>query len=288
LSPSYQLKNQDGTDNGSEITAGIVEIGYGYYQALASIPDDHTGGILWSSKETTPKYAYQEINPGIDEYTDAKITSRPTATAIDTTLTTSHGSGSWQQSLSGIGANTVTITLTETGGTPKIPSASVEVKNSGGDTLLATALTDSNGQVVFSLDDATYKVYNTKLGSYSFTNPQTLVVSGTTNQSYIGTPISVSAPAQANTCRMFMWAKNPDTTLMTTLSGNITIVDLPYEYSGAFYKNSTIDFTKHDDGYWYVDVVYGATIIIDIVSLGIKIQTIVPSQATKDIGELYP
>ena len=289
LSPSYWLQNADWTNNGLEITAGIVEKGTtGIYQTstLAVIPDGFVGGVLWNSKEVSPIYVYESINPGVDEYTDAKITSRPTATTINTTLETSHGEGSWQQSLGGIGANTVTITLTETGGTPKIPSASVEVKNSAGDTLLATSLTDSNGIATFSLDNGTYKVYNSKLGSYSFVNPQTLVVSGTTNQSYIGTPISVSAPAQANTCRMFIWAKNPDTTLMTTLVGDVTIIALPYEYSGAFYKNTTISFIKHNDGYWYVDIVYGATIIIDIVSLGIKIKTVVPSQTTKDISEL--
>lgn len=265
LSPSYQLKNQDGTDNGTKVTTGVVEIGFGYYQALASIPDNHVGGILWSSEETTPKYVYQEINPGMDEYTDAKISSRAVGV--------------------GTGTNTVTITLTETGGTPVIPGATVTVKNQAGDTVLAIDITDANGQASFVLDDGTYSVYSSLRG-YTFTLPETLVVSGNTNQSYIGTPISISAPAQPNTCRMFIWARNPDGTLMTTLSGNIRITALPYKYSASAYEGQEIAFTKHADGYWYVDVVYSATAEAYIAALGIRLSTIVPAQTTKDISEL--
>ncbi|MGR3310672.1 MAG: hypothetical protein ACUZ77_07840 [Candidatus Brocadiales bacterium] len=276
----YQLKNANGTNNGSRITAGVVEVGNGYYQAAVSIPDGHSGGTLWDTGEGTPKYVYQNINPGMDEYTDAKTTS------IDTTLTASHGAGSWQTGAGGTGTNTVTITLTETGGTPKIPGATVSIKDTPGTTLLATGTTDANGQVVFMLDDGTYSAYKEKLGSYSFTNPETLTVSGNTAQSYIGAPISVSAPVSPNTCRMFIWARNPDGTLMTALNGNIRIVTLPYKYSGSAYEGEEISFTKHADGYWYVDVVYSATVEIYISALGIRINTTVPAQTTKDISEL--
>ncbi|MFQ5834308.1 MAG: carboxypeptidase-like regulatory domain-containing protein [bacterium] len=262
----YQLKNADATNNGTRITAGIVEVGNGYYQASVSIPDTHSGGILWDTGEATPKYVYQDINPGVDEYTDAKISSRAVGM--------------------GTGVNTVTITLTETGGTPVIPGATVSVKNQANDTLLATGTTDANGQVVFMLDNGTYSVDKQKLGSYSFTNPETLVVSGNTNQSYIGTPISVSAPAQPNTCRMFIWARNLDGTLMTTLTGNVTIIKLPYTTSGAAYQKDDTIFILHADGYFYVDVVYGATISIYIPVLGVDTTLVVPSQTTYDLDTL--
>lgn len=286
LTVGYQLKNANGTNNGIRITAGVVEVGFGFYQASVSIPDGHIGGILWDTGEGTPKYVYGDINPGMDEYTDAKTTSRPTATEVDTTLTVAHGAGSWQTGALGGGANTVTITLQETAGTPKIPSASVDIKNLAGDTLLANGTTDSNGQVVFNLNNGTYSVFKSKLGSYSFTNPQTLVISGNTSVSFIGTPINVSAPTQPNTCRMFIWARNLDGTLMATLTGNIRITALPYKFSGAAHKGDEINFTKHLDGFWYVDVVYGATGAIYIPVLGINISATVPVQPTKDISEL--
>lgn len=166
----YQLKNADGTNNGSRISGtAIKEIGAGYYQASVSIPDGHTGGILWDTGEAPPKYAYQDIN--------------------------------------------------------------------------------------------------------------------TSPVSYIVNPVSVAAPAQPNTCRMFIWTRNPDGTLMTSLTGNIRITALPYKYSGAAHKGDEISFTKHADGYWYVDVVYGATVTIYIPVLGISTSQTVPSQTTKDIGD---
>jgi hypothetical protein len=261
----YQLKNADGTNNGTRVTTGIYEIGAGYYQTTVSIPDGHIGGILWDTGEGTPKYVYDTINPGLDEYTDAKISSRAVGV--------------------GAGTNTVTIILTETGGSPVIPGATVTVKNQAGDTILAIDITDANGQTSFMLDDGTYSVYSSLRG-YTFTLPETLVVSGNTNQSYIGIPISVSTPAQPNTCRMFIWARNPDGTLMAALNGNIRIVTLPYKYSGSAYEGEEISFTKHNDGYWYADIVYSATVEIYISALGIRINTTVPAQTTKDISEL--
>lgn len=282
----YQLKNADGTNNGTRVSgATIKEIGSGYYQATVSIPDGHSGGILWDTGEGTPKYSYQEINPNTGEYVDAKMTSRPTASAIDTTLTASHGSGSWQTGVgTGSGTNTVTVTLQEALGTPKIPNATVAVKNQAGDTLLATGTTDSNGQVQFLLDNGTYTIYKQKLGSYSFTNPETLVVSGNTNASYIGTPISVSAPTQANTCRIFIWAKNPNETLMTSLEGTAKVVVLPFKYNGSLYRGASIAFQKHNDGYWYIDIVYGVTVDIHIREIDFeKRNYTVPSVPTQDL-----
>lgn len=185
----------------------------------------------------------------------------------------------------GTGTNTVTITLTKTGGIIKIPAAAVSVKDITGVTLLATGTTDANGQVQFMLNNGTYSVYKQKLGSDSFTNPETLTVVGNTSASYIGTPISVSASTQPNTSRMFIWARNPDGTLMTTLVGNVRITALPYKFSGAAHKGDEISFIKHADGYWYVDVVYGATIIIYIPAIGINITVIAPSLPTKDISD---
>ncbi|MGR3311152.1 MAG: hypothetical protein ACUZ77_10310 [Candidatus Brocadiales bacterium] len=72
----YQLKNADGSNNGSRITTNIVEIGYGYYQAIVSIPDNFIKRILWDTGEADPKYVYGEINRGKIENTDVRMLSR--------------------------------------------------------------------------------------------------------------------------------------------------------------------------------------------------------------------
>ncbi len=59
----YQLVNADGSANGSRIAASIVAIGAGVYGAVVSFPDAFSGGIRWDTGETTPLYAFEEINP---------------------------------------------------------------------------------------------------------------------------------------------------------------------------------------------------------------------------------
>lgn len=255
----YQLKNLDGTSNGTRVTAGIVEVGAGWYQKpFLSLTDSSQLGILWDTGEGTPSYNYDVVNPGdMSRYNGV-----------------------------GIGANLVTITLTETGGTPVIPSAIVKVNDSGDSTLLVQAVTDSNGIVKFMLDNGTYKIHKQKQGSHSFTNPETLTVNGVTTSSYIGTPIIVSGSSVPDTCRMYIWARSGSGALLTSLTGNIRIVTTPYEYSSTFYKGEEVSFTKHADGYWYVDVVYGASINIYIPVLGINVNTTSPSQSTVDISTL--
>lgn len=86
----------------------------------------------------------------------------------------------------GAGARTVTITVDD--GTDPIENAKVRV-SSGAESYVV--LTDVNGQIVFSLDDATWDVNITK-PLYTFT-PTTLVVDGTETVTYSMTAVSIPA-----------------------------------------------------------------------------------------------
>lgn len=63
---------------GSRIEAGVAEVGTstGIYGATITFPDSFTGWILWDSGEATPVYVAGAINPGSDEYEDAKVSSQ--------------------------------------------------------------------------------------------------------------------------------------------------------------------------------------------------------------------
>ena len=101
----------------------------------------------------------------------------PTAAAIDTYLTAQHGSGAWTSSAGDSGSSswTETITDTDTGQ----PLDGVEVKLSSdalGQVLVAGPLyTDTLGQVTFYIDPGTYYLWKQK-GLYNFTNPKTIEV----------------------------------------------------------------------------------------------------------------
>lgn len=98
-------------------------------------------------------------------------------TAVNTTLTSAHGSGAWGAGGNG-GALTLTYTLTSTAaGNPPIEGATVELySDSGMSVLIAQGTTNALGVVTFNnLVAGTYYLKRLRSG-YTFTNPDTEVV----------------------------------------------------------------------------------------------------------------
>lgn len=94
LTLSAQLIDTAGVDVGSPITGAVVEIGAGQYLFSSSaIPDGHRGGVKFFSGVTFKAFA--AIAPEDVENLDTKISTRPTAAAIDSQLSGTHGSGAW-------------------------------------------------------------------------------------------------------------------------------------------------------------------------------------------------
>jgi hypothetical protein len=105
-------------------------------------------------------------------------TAPPTAVAIasqvDTTLSGTHGAGSWGGA-AGSGTVAYPYLVRKADGTP-IPDALVEVSSTVTKTIvIASGYTDATGYVTFYLDPNTYYFFTTKAG-YSFTNPDTEIV----------------------------------------------------------------------------------------------------------------
>ena len=105
----------------------------------------------------------------------------------------------------GSGANTVTITVDD--GSSDLENATVRMVEGA---TVVVGQTDSNGDIAFSLDDATYAITITKAG-YSFT-PTTQVVSGTTSATHSMTLVASSPPASAlkSTGRTIVYDENGD------------------------------------------------------------------------------
>lgn len=109
LTLKAQLVDTAGSNVGAAITTGFVEIAGGNYLLTASIPDGHRGGIKILKSDNT-FMAFGAINPEEAENTDAKTSTRlatsgytapPSAAAIDTQLSGTHGAGSWEGGGSG-------------------------------------------------------------------------------------------------------------------------------------------------------------------------------------------
>lgn len=75
LTLKAQLVDTTGSNVGSAITTGFVEIGLGNYLLTASIPDGHRGGIKILKSDNT-LMAFGAINPEYVENSDAKTSTR--------------------------------------------------------------------------------------------------------------------------------------------------------------------------------------------------------------------
>lgn len=102
-----QLVDSSGANSGSAITTGFVEIGsQGFYLwNYASFADNFRGGVkFYSAAASSTILGFAAINPEEAEYTDAKVSTRlptssysapPSAAAIDSQLSGTHGAGGW-------------------------------------------------------------------------------------------------------------------------------------------------------------------------------------------------
>ena len=80
-----QILNTSGSNTGSEITTGIVEIGNGWYYArVTTIPDDHEGSIKFyeSGSPSTPLIAFS-VDPKEGEYLDQQLTTLLTTAMVE-------------------------------------------------------------------------------------------------------------------------------------------------------------------------------------------------------------
>lgn len=152
-----------------------------------------------------------------------------------------------------IGANSVTLTITDDS-LVILPDTFVRITDSSQIQTLYSGYTDQLGIFTVGLDDGTYKVILRK-SLYDFTVPETLVVSGTTVDSYQGTVFSPSAPGSPETCVVFGYAID--------LNGNNVsgaVIEAKNEELSLFsginkiveYKTET---TSNANGYWELELI---------------------------------
>lgn len=286
-----KLYNPSGTEVSGTITVTITELGLGNYRASFT-PNVIGDWLLVIAHATYFSYGKRE-NYLISETLFDDI---PTVSEIDTQLSSTHGDGSWEEVPGpGEGANPVTITVRDVDTLVPIPSALVQVRNLGETVLLAMLETDVNGQCGFLLDNGTYKVRLRKLGSYTFTNPKTLVVSGSTSAIYTGSVFSPGTPSSPELCLVYSWEQS--------LQGVGLAVEVKAKVTGTrnFLKTNprimgTEKTTTSDDGadgYWSlslirsVEFVEEKTVEYEFYIGGEKVgKGVVPDQASISLREL--
>ena len=121
---------------------------------------------------------------------------------------------------------------------------------------LDSKITDVNGQVIWALDNGTYYIYLSKLGSYTFTIPETLVVSGNTSDEYYGTPFSPGSPSSLTLCRVYGWILDSQgqalesVTILAKMIGSGIWAD-----GGQQVDENEVSTTTDASGYWELDMI---------------------------------
>jgi len=218
------------------------------------------------------------------------------AVALEATLTAMKGGGWTTETLVAIkaaidallptGVRTVTIQLYETGGSTPIADVVVTIFNSDETLRLGTYTTDSNGQVVANLDDATYKIRSRKAGA-TFTTPETIVVTADSTKTLYGDTITIAAPADPDVCRVYDYLFLADgVTKPDEATVRAEIVKTPFSADGKIHSGDIItEVYDSDTGLIYWDIVQGATVSFLIKDF-IKVTRVVPALATQRLADL--
>ena len=111
----------------------------------------------------------------------------------------SHGAGAWTAT-GQVGARTVTI-HSQTSGAVTIPFAKISVYDAANTTFITSCETDSGGDCEISIDDGTYSIRPWKQG-YSFTTPQSIVVTADATHNITGTAQTITPADDPNICRI--------------------------------------------------------------------------------------
>ena len=179
------------------------------------------------------------------------------------------------------GSNTVTITVQDGSAVP-VPGVSVSIYDATNTAFQLTATTDPSGQVVCALDDATYKVRLVKAG-YTFTTPETMVVSGTTAKTITATAWAPSAPSAVDLCVVYG--------TLVDAGGNPLVgaiiearTAIPDVQGGYRLVNPKVTATTDSDGYFELELVRLASVNVICTPAGIRETLTVPDAASVDFS----
>lgn len=183
------------------------------------------------------------------------------------------------------GVNSVLITVDD--GVNPILGVDVAVYDSTNAVYITGGKSNSSGQLTLYLDDGTYSVRLRKVG-VDFTNPETLTVSGDTEETFSGETVSVGVPADSDTCRVYEYCYNQaGTNPLSSVTAYATIESYPYDYDGKLHYSLKVAGTYDSTtGLVYWDIVVGCVVLFKITELGMNYRKTIPDEASARISSI--
>ena len=192
------------------------------------------------------------------------------------------GDAAWVTGSGLSGSNTALITVQDGSGN-NIVGATVDIYDSGNTTFQQRFITNSSGQVTFTINDGAWYIRIIMQG-YSFT-AASFTVSGDYTHTFDMTPYTIGTPASADLCRITYYVKYPTGATFATLSPTVTVDSYNENNVGYFGTRPGVYTSASNLVYW--DVVQGAACTLKIPEIG-KEWTIleVPEIVTAELEDL--
>jgi len=195
---------------------------------------------------------------------------------------------------SGTGANQVTLTVKDAvDSITVLNGVQVQVLNQAQTSTEGLLTSNTLGQAIFALNNATYKVRLLKPG-YVFVVPESVIVAGTTSKTFYGSAFNPGTPPSPALCRVFGYVKDINNLPVVGAKIEALIKTVPLRYQlvliSPYYKTTTTD----TNGYWFLDL-YPNTILnpnntkylftVTVTSGAIlKLETTVPNQSSWELS----
>ncbi len=179
------------------------------------------------------------------------------------------------------GARQVTIHVEDTGGA-SIPGAQVSIYDSLNTTFLTRGVTDTDGDYVVALDDATYQLRIIK-DLFSFTTPEPLVVTADATEDFVGTGFVTPTPSSADLCAVYGTLR--DTAGVVIAGACVEAYAVTPQVSGSVQVGDRIAHTStNTSGYFILELTKEMEVWLKIESTGIDESRTVPDAPNQNIA----
>jgi hypothetical protein len=181
----------------------------------------------------------------------------------------------------GAGLRQITVSVVDGAAAP-VPDATVAIYDSSNTTLITRGTTGAGGTLVVALDDGTYKVRLLKAG-YSFTTPQTLVVSADASVQYTATQWVPSPASSPDLCMVYGTVVDAAGDPVPNAEVRAEAV-VPATSSANQLGRKRVTTTANASGYFELELVRGASVLLSIPEAGIASTKTVPNLASQNLA----
>ncbi len=187
-----------------------------------------------------------------------------------------------QISLTSTGLRQITIHV-DGPGPADLPDVEVSIFNDTNTVFLTRGTTDSNGDLVTALDDASYNVRLVKAG-FTFTVPEPFTVTADATFTFSGVGVVITPPSAPNLCVIFGSLVNAaGEDLVGACVQAFAVVDPPQVVGGLQMADLIAEVLTDQDGFFQIELVRSSEVRFVIEEAGFDQIKTVPDLASQDL-----